>query len=196
MVSNATIHFDKKCIPASEYVVLRVIDRNDNMALGGILISEGSYSNDRLGFYRVEEVGEKAAEEYGLKKGDYVLADRLAQVYKTSPIAVMKYVNVIVRTNADNTQYFPLKNMVFVKDEKNTTQNVGGILVNNYSAQVRVGEVVAMNIDDSVRVPFKVGDRVMLSKGGDSFQIGTEHVFIYKHDMIVCVVKDKKNNEQ
>ena len=73
MVSNATIHFDKKCIPASEYVVLRVIDRNDNMALGGILISEGSYSNDRLGFYRVEEVGEKAAEEYGLKKGDYVL---------------------------------------------------------------------------------------------------------------------------
>jgi len=196
MVSNATIHFDKKCIPASEYVVLRVIDRNDNMALGGILISEGSYSNDRLGFYRVEEVGEKAAEEYGLKKGDYVLADRLAQVYKTSPIAVMKYVNVIVRTNADNTQYSPLKNMVFVKDEKNTTQNVGGILVNNYSAQVRVGEVVAMNIDDSVRVPFKVGDRVMLSKGGDSFQIGTEHVFIYKHDMIVCVVKDKKNNEQ
>lgn len=192
MVSNATIHFDKKCIPASEYVVLRVIDRNDNMALGGILISEGSYSNDRLGFYRVEEVGEKAAEEYGLKKGDYVLADRLAQVYKTSPIAVMKYVNVIVRTNADNTQYSPLKNMVFVKDEKNTTQNVGGILVNNYSAQVRVGEVVAMNIDDSVRVPFKVGDRVMLSKGGDSFQIGTEHVFIYKHDMIVCVVKDKK----
>ena len=103
---------------------------------------------------------------------------------------------MIVRTNADNTQYSPLKNMVFVKDEKNTTQNVGGILVNNYSAQVRVGEVVAMNIDDSVRVPFKVGDRVMLSKGGDSFQIGTEHVFIYKHDMIVCVVKDKKNNEQ
>ena len=193
MVSNATIHFDRKCIPASEYVVLRVIDRNDSMSLGGILIAEGAYSNDRLGFYQVEEVGEKAAEEYGLKRGDYVLADRLAQVYKTSPIAVMKYVNVIAKTNSENTQYSPLKNMVFVKDERNTTQNVGGILVNNYSAQVKVGEVVAMNVDEAVNVPFKVGDRVMLSKGGDSFQIGTEHVYIYKHDMVVCVVKEEED---
>ena len=192
MTSNATIHFDRKCIPASEYVVLRVIERNDSMSLGGILISEGAYSNDRLGFYRVEEVGETAAGEYGLKRGDYVLADRLAQVYKTSPIAVMKYVNVIAKTNSENSQYSPLKNMVFVKDERNATQNVGGILVNNYSAQVRVGEVVAMNIDESVKVPFGIGDKVMLSKGGDSFQIGTEHVYIYKHDMIVCVVKEEE----
>jgi co-chaperonin GroES (HSP10) len=192
MVSNATIHFDRKCVPASEYVVLRVIDRNDSMCLGGILVAEGAYSNNRLGFYQVEEVGEKAAEEYGLKRGDYVLADRLAQVYKTAPISVMKYINVIARTNADNTQYSPLKNMVFVKDEKNSTQNVGGILVSNYSAQVKVGEVVAMNIDDSIRIPFKKGDKVMLSKGGDSFQIGTEHVYIYKYDMIVCVVKEEQ----
>lgn len=190
MVSNATIEFNKKCIPASEYVVLRVINRQDKMNLNGILIAESAYANDRLGFYQIEEVGKKAAEEYGLKKGDYVVADRLAQCYKTSPIAVMKYVNIIARTNEDNSQFSPLKNMVFVKDEKNTTQNVDGILLNNYSSQIRVGEVVAMNIDPEIEIPFKKGDKVMLSKGGDSFQVGSEHVYIYKYDMIVCKIEE------
>lgn len=30
----------------------------------------------------------------------------------------------------------------------------------------------------------------MLSKGGDSVEIGDNHIFIYKHDMIVCKVED------
>jgi co-chaperonin GroES (HSP10) len=186
----ATIDFDKKCTPASEYVVLRVIDRHDKMELGGILLTQSSYANDRLGFYQVEEVGKKAFEEYGLVKGDYVVADRLAQCYPSAPICVMKYVNIIAKTNEDESQFSPLKNMVFVKDDAETTQNVNGILVNNYNKKLHIGEVVSMNIDPSIEVPYKKGDKVMLSKGGDSFQIGSEHVFIYKHDMIVAKVEE------
>jgi co-chaperonin GroES (HSP10) len=187
----ATINFNKKCTPATDYVVLRVIDRNDNMSLGGILLARSNFSNERLGFYQVEDVGENAHEQYGLEKGDYVVADRLAQCYPTEPICVMKYVNVIARTNKDNSQFSPLKNMVFVKDEQNTVQNVGGVLVDNYNKSLRIGEVVAMNLSDDIKVPFKKGDKVMLSKGGDSFQVGTEHVYIYKHDMIVAKVEEK-----
>lgn len=186
----ATINFNKKCTPATDYVVLRVIDRNDNMSLGGILLARTNYSNDRLGFYQVEEVGENAHKEYGIEKGDYVVADRLAQCYPTEPICVMKYVNIIAKTNQDNSQYSPLKNMVFVKDESNTTQEINGILVNNYNKSIKIGEVVSMNISDDITVPYKRGDKVMLSKGGDSFQVGTEHVYIYKYDMIVAKVEE------
>jgi len=187
----ATIQFDKKCTPAPEYVVLKVLNRNDEFNAGGILLAESCYSNDRVGFYQVEEVGSKAYEEYGLVKGDYVVADRLAQCYPTSPVAVMKYVNIIAKTNKDNSTFSPLKNMVFVQDDAETTQNVDGVLINNYNKSLHIGKVVAMNISEDITVPYKVGDNVMLSKGGDSFQVGDEHVFIYKHDTIVAKVEDK-----
>ena len=185
-----TIHFDRKCVPAPEYVVLEVLNRNDRMEMDGILLAQSNYSNDRLGHYRVLAVGSVAEKEYGLKEGDFVVADRLAQVYRTEPIAVMKYVNVIARTDSDAKQFSPLKNMVFVKDEANTTQDVGGILVGNYNKMLKIGEVVALNIDPEVEVPFKKGDKVMLVKGGDSFTVGSEHVYIYKHDMICCKVEE------
>lgn len=188
---NDTIEFNKKCIPASEYVVLKVIDRRDTFKIGGLLMPASAFSNERLGFYQVLDLGKKAAEEYGLKVGDYVVADRLAQCYKTRPIAVMKYVNIIAKTDSENLTFSPLRNMVFVQDNPNKTTNVGGFLVTNYKKQLNIGEVVAMNIDPDIEVPFKVGDNVMLSKGGDSFQIGTQHVFIFKHDMIVCKVEDE-----
>lgn len=187
-MGNQVIEFNKKCTPASDYVVLRVINKNNNMNLNGILVAESAYANDRLAFAQVVDVGSNAAKEYGLKKDDYVCYDRLASVYQTEPITVIKYVNIICLTNEDNTRFSPLKNMVFVKDEKDTMQNVKGILVNNYNKQLRIGEVVSMNISEDISVPYKKGDKVMLSKGGDSFQVGNEHVFIYKHDMIVAKV--------
>lgn len=190
---NDTIEFNEKCIPAPDYVVLRVIDRNDNFDIGGILMPSSSFSNERVGFYQVVDVGSNAAKEYGLKIGDYVVADRLAQCYKTRPIAVMKYTNVIARTDEKNMTFSPLRNMVFVKDDPHKATDVGGILVNNYNKQLNIGEVVAMNVDEDIEVPFKVGDNVMISKGGDTFQIGTMHIFIYKYDMIVCKVENKEN---
>ena len=184
-----TMRFDRKCVPAADYVVLRVLDRGDDLDMGGIYLTEGEYANDRLGFYRVEAVGGHAAAEYGLKEGDYVVADRLAQVCKTEPVAVMKYVNVIARTNETNDRFFPLRNMVFVKDDDGSVDDVGGILVSNYSKQLRLGKVVDMNLDPDVEVPYRVGDQVMLVRGGDSFQVGSEHIWIYKHDMIACMVE-------
>lgn len=184
----STINFNKKCIPSPEYVVLKVIDRQDTLKVGEVLLPNESYSNSRVGFYQVLAVGSTAAEYYGLKEGDYVVADRLAQCYKTKPIAVMKFTNVIAKTDAENKTFSPLKNMVFVKDNPNRTTNVGGFLVSNYDKQLNIGVVVSMNLDDDIEVPYKVGDHVMIAKGGDSFTIGTEHIFIYKHDMIVCRV--------
>lgn len=185
---NDTIEFDKKCIPATEYVILKVINRNDSFEVGGLVLPSNSFSNERVGFYQVIDLGKKAAEEYGLKIGDYVVADRLAQCYKTRPVAVMKYTNIIAKTDKDNLTFSPLRNMVFVKDDPHVATDVGGFLVNNYKKQLNIGEVVAMNLDADIDVPFKVGDNVMLSKAGDAFQIGTMNIFIYKYDMIVCKV--------
>ena len=190
-----TIHFDRKCIPAPEYVILEVINRNDRFNVGGLVLPSSAYSNERLGFYRIIDVGKTAAEEYGLKEGDYVVADRLAQGYKTSPVAVMKYTNVIAKTDSENRTFSPLKNMVFVQDDPKKTTDVGGFLVTNYKKQLNIGKVVAMNVPEGVEVPFKVGDDVMLSKGGDSFHIGMEHVFIYRYDQIVCKVVDRNGEK-
>lgn len=187
-----TIEFNEKCIPAPEYVILNVIDRHDKFNVEGLVLPTSAYQNERLGFYQIIDIGRVAAEEYGLKVGDYVVADRLAQCYKTRPVAVMKYTNIIAKTDSENKTFSPLRNMVFVKDYANRTTDVGGFLVTNYKKQLNIGEVVAMNVDDDVEVPFKKGDFVMLSKGGDSFHIGMEHVFIYRYDMIVCKVEGCK----
>ena len=72
------------------------------------------------------------------KKDDYVVFDRLA----TSDGTSCSYQYIIAKTNESNTTFSPLKNMVFVQDESDTTQNVGGILVNNYNKQLRIGKVV------------------------------------------------------
>lgn len=186
-----TVKFDRKCIPASDYVVLRVLDRGDKLDMGGILLTKSEFANDRLGFYKVESVGKNAEKEYGLEPGEYVVADRLAQVCKTEPVAVMKYVNVIAKTNDKRNKFFPLRNMVFVRDEDEQVENVGGILVSKYNKQLRLGTIVSMNVEDGIDVPYKVGDKVMLVKGGDSFQVGSEHLYIYKHDMIACVVEEE-----
>jgi len=185
-----TVKFDKKCVPASDYVVLKTLDRGDDLNLGGIYLTKSEFANDRLGFYRVEAVGKNSAKEYGIEPGEYVVADRLAQVCKTEPVAVMKYINVIAKTNEANDRFYPLRNMVFVRDDDGKVDEVGGILVQNYSKQLRLGTIVSMNIDKDIDVPYKVGDKVMLVKGGDSFQVGSEHLYIYKHDMIACVVED------
>ena len=190
---SATIEFNRKCIPASEYVVVRIFSRNESMKLGNILLPDSYRDNDRLAFCQVLEVGKKAHEEYGLEKNDYVCIDRLATAYQTAPIAVTKYVNVICKSNEDNTKFSPLKNMVFVRDEVDKTQNIGGLLITNYDKKLNIGEVVAMNVEDTNDVPYKVGDKVMLSKGGDSLTLGTEHVIIYKKDMIVCKVIEEES---
>lgn len=185
-----TIEFNKKCVPATDYVVLRVINRNEEMRLGNVYVASGEFSNERVAYGEVLEVGKNAKTEYGLSVGEYVVFDRLATVAQTAPIALTKYVNIIAKTDKDNKTFSPLRNMVFVKDENDTVTKVGNVLVQNYNKKLNIGRIVAMNIDKDIEVPYQVGDNVLITKGGDSFQIGDDHVFIYKHDMLCCKVCD------
>lgn len=187
-VDSNLIHFDKKCIPTDEYVVLEMMRKDNIKTTSGIILPDTAYANERLGFYKVIEVGKTAFEEYGLKSGDYVVGDRLASTMQSYPITLMKYYNIIAKTNETNTTFSPLKNMVFVRDERNDVTQMGSLYVKNYKKRMNIGEIVAMNISDDITVPYKKGDMVLISKGGDSFQVGTEHVFIYKHDMICAKV--------
>lgn len=62
----AMIQFDKKVKCGPEFVALRVIDKCNNLKIGDIYVPQTSMSNDRLGFYVIEDIGSKAAEELGV----------------------------------------------------------------------------------------------------------------------------------
>ena len=139
---------------------------------------------------RYVAAGCEAAEEYGLAIGDYVMIDRLATFAHTAPIAALKYNSVICKTNKDQTDYFPLKGMLFVEpDEKDDVSVVGGIAVQNYAEKLRTGTITKQNCPD-VELPFKEGDKVLLSKGADRVEINDKTLHIYKYDMVVATIKD------
>lgn len=68
--------------------------------------------------------------------------------------------------------------------------NVGGIYVANYAEKLNTAKVIATNFTDDVKDAFKVGDRVLLAKGGDVVQLGTTVIYIYKQDSLVCSIED------
>lgn len=183
------IHFNEKVKCGADYVALRVIENGSKIESDGILISESGFSNSKLGFYQIEDIGETGKKEYGLKVGDYVLADRLSIFYKSEPIGIIKYNNIIVKTNESKTEFFPLKNMCFIKKSIKKTSEKDGILVVNNNTELQIGEITAKNMVD-VEFPFDVGDKVLLTKGADVIQLGSSEVFIYKHDMILCQILD------
>jgi co-chaperonin GroES (HSP10) len=95
---------------------------------------------------------------------------------------------VIVKTNEAGSEYFPLKGMLFVEpDKKEAATDVGGIIVPNYADKLNIGTITKM---DCVMPSYKVGDRVVVTKGGDVFQCNGKTVYIYKHDMIIATVKE------
>ena len=108
------IQFDKKLICGPEFVAVRIIENSDELKVGNIWMPQMCHENARTAFCKVENVGSKAAEEYGIAEGDYVIIDRLSTFAHTAPVAAVKYNNVICKTNETNTEYFPLKNMALV----------------------------------------------------------------------------------
>lgn len=185
------INFDKTVICGPEYVALREIDSGKiGQTEAGFFISEEAAENNKLGFYKVQNVGEEARKNYGLKEDDYVMADRLASFYHTSPVCLMKYTNVIVKTNENRTEYKPLKNMIFVEEEKKEIKNSNGFYLQNDPNELRLGTIIDMNVDekDFPNLPFKVGDKVMLVRGGDLVQFGQRMFFVFKPDQIICKV--------
>jgi co-chaperonin GroES (HSP10) len=183
-----TIEFNKKLICGPEYVSVRIIENCEDVKVGNIWLPQTAEANGRLAFGILESVGSKAAEEYGIKEGDYVMFDRLSTFAHTAPVAAMKYNNVICLTNKEQSDYFPLKNMLFVNpDQKDDISNVNGVYVMNYADRLNTGTIEKMNCVDEL--PFNVGDKVLLSKGADHVKFGEKEVYIYKHDMIVAKIE-------
>ena len=190
-----TISFDKKVICGPEFVALRIIDNLNDMQLDGVWLPDTVEANTRLAHCIIENVGSKAAEEYGIKIGDYVMIDRLSTFAHTSPVCMCRYNNVICKTNKDRSEYHPLRNMLFVElDEKNNVSNVDGVYIENYANKLNIGYITDENLDIDIKetVGFNLGDRVVMTKGPDIVSIGDRLLYIYKHDMIVCKVIEKE----
>ena len=92
--------FDKKCKCGPEFVCVRIIEKCDQLKVGNVWLPGNAAANGRLAHCIIEDVGSVSAEKYGLEVGDYVMIDRLATFSHTAPVALLKYENVIVKTNA------------------------------------------------------------------------------------------------
>lgn len=188
------VHFDQKVLPGPSYVALRFWNNKDSSHsenVGGIYLADNSASNSRLANYVVEAVGEIAEAEYGLKVGDHVVADKAASFYHSEPIALMAYNNVILKANEDFTKYYPLKNKVLVEEDETKVENSGGIYLAVNPDTLRTGTIIDMNVvpakDSPCQTyPFKIGDHVMLVRKGDFVMAGTQKLWVFDPDQIIC----------
>lgn len=187
-----TIKFDKKLKCGKDFVAVRVIDLQDTTKIGSVYLPDSYMNNGRLAYCQVEDVGEGAKEKLGIEVGDYVMIDRLATFAWTAPVAALKYDSVICKTNEGKTEFFPLKDMLFVEPEaKDNTTEVNGVVVLNYDKRLNLGTITKMGFEKSSEYPFGVGDKVMLVNGGDVVDFGETKVHIFKKDMIVCTVEER-----
>ena len=183
--------FDKKCKCGPEFVCVRIIEKCDQLKVGNVWLPGNAAANGRLAHCIIEDVGSVSAEKYGLEVGDYVMIDRLATFSHTAPVALLKYENVIVKTNADRSEFWPLKNMIFVEpDEKDPISKVGNIYVPGYQDKLNIGTIVKEALEDKEKFPFEVGQKVIVTKGADVVELGMTKIHIYKQDMIICTVED------
>lgn len=187
-----TIKFDKKLKCGNDFVAITVIETFNELKIGNIYLADSIAANQRLAFCKVDDVGVNAKKILGIEVGDYVMIDRLATFAWTAPNAVLKYDSVICKTNDTMTDFYPLKDVAFIEpDIKSDTTDINGVLVTNYDKRLNTGTISKMGFDTSNEYPFKVGDKVMLVKGGDEVSLGKTKIFIYKKDMIVCTIEDK-----
>lgn len=187
-----TSKFDEKVICGDEYIALREQDTGESVESGGIVLADSAFENSKLGFYVVESVGKEGKEKYGLTEGDYVFADRLASFYHSSPVCLMKCENIIVKTDKTRTKYIPLKNTVFVEEDKKemkASEN-SGFYVETDPKILRLGTIIDMDIDteEYPDYPFSVGDHVMLVRGGDFVKFGQKEIYIFKPEKIICKI--------
>ena len=187
-----TLEFDKKVICGPEFVALRILENCDQLKIGDIWVPSITGENARLAHCVIENVGSKAAEEYGIAAGDYVMIDRLSTFAHTAPVCLCRYNNVICRTNKDRTEFTPLRNMVFVEpDAKEAIQKVENIYVpGSYDDKLNIGTITHMDCDEDLKLPFGPGDKVLVTKGADIMELGQTKVYIYKHDMIICKIEE------
>ena len=195
------IHFDRDCEPASDIVVLRIID-NDTLSSkgGGFVIGDDSLRNLRVGFAKIEKIGQEAKEKTGLDAGAYVFYDKLATFYHTEPVAMLRWNALIMESNAEKTKYRALGGRCIVQEVK---EEVGrGSFIIPTSDELRIGVIKSITPPYTMTehtIPFKVGDKVLLTKDerdtlhgfkGDSTLDPSSPIYIYKTDAIICKVVD------
>ena len=165
------IELDCKLTPAPEMVILRELEET-TVSTGGFFLSEGSFSNSRMGFFLVEAVGEVAKEETSLKPGDYVFADRLASHYHTSPVCVMRWNNVLLITDERRSRLDTLPGWALIKetdDDSSDADSPKFLVTGTNNAKIRHGVVRSINWGSSEHKPFAVGDDVMITSQCDVY---------------------------
>jgi len=179
-------------------VVLKIINLGKHRILeGGIIVPEDAEINNRLGFYEIISLGDKAKDEYGLKVGEYVYADRLSVFYDTNPICIMKYENIICRADETGKKLSPLKNAIFVDDIKQDDvykDDTNLIFLASTSAYIPRGTITEMNIDEKKYPYLKIGDVIILTDGADKCTINCKTFRIYKPEMIIAKFEEGKED--
>lgn len=185
------IQFDKTLKCGADFVSVKIIENGEQQHYGNIILPDTYEANGRLAFAEVMDVGVNAHEKLGIVVGDYVMIDRLATFAHTAPSAALKYDSVICKANKDKSDFFPLKDTLFVEnDQKDETINVGGVYVQNYADRLNTGTILKVGFEANESYPFNVGDHVMMVKGGDMIKLSDKVVHIFKKDMIVCTIED------
>lgn len=196
------IHFDKDCEPASDIVILDIID-NDTLSSKdtGFVVGDDMLRNLRVGFYKVVKLGKEAKEMTGLSEGAYVFADRLASFYHTYPRCAMRYNALIMESNLEKTKYRALGGRCIVQEVSANTETTGGFVIPT-SDEMKIGVIKSITPPytmTSDAIPFKVGDKILLTKEerdtlhgfrGDGELDPTKPIHIYKTEDIICKIND------
>ena len=195
------IHFDMDCEPASDIVVLRIID-NDTLSSksGGFVIGDDSLRNLRVGFAKIEKIGKEAKEKTGLDVGAYVFYDKLATFYHTEPVAMLRWNAIIMESNPEKTKYRAMTGRCIVQ-EVSKEEERGGFIIPT-SDEMKIGVIKSITPPYTMNpdaYPFKVGDKILLTKEecdilhgfkDDSELDPSKPILIYKTDAIICKIND------
>ena len=195
------IHFDRDCEPASDIVVLRIIDRDTLSSKdSGFVIGDDTLRNLRLGFARVEKIGREAKENTGLDVGAYVFYDKLATFYHTEPVAMLRWNAIIMETNLEKTKYRAMAGRCIVQEVGDKGDDSGFIIPT--SDELKIGVIKSITPPHTMNpdaYPFKVGDKILLTKDerdtlngfkGDKELDPSKPIYIYKTDAIICKIND------
>ena len=201
------IYFDRECEPATDIVVLRILE-NDTLSAksGGFVVGDDSLRNLRVGFAKVEKIGSEAKEKTGIDAGAYVFYDKLSTFYHTEPVALLRYNALIMESNEEKTKYRAMAGRCIVQevgsgDEKSGDEKSGGFIVPGTS-EMKFGVIKSITPPHEVNpesYQFKVGDKILLTKDecdtlhgfkGDSSLDPTKPILIYKTDAIIAKVND------
>jgi len=195
------IHFDKDCEPASDIVVLKIIDGDILSAKdSGFVIGDDSLRNLRVGFAQIEKIGPEAKEKTGLDVGAYVFYDKLATFYHTEPVAMLRWNALIMESNLEKTKYRAMAGRCIVQEVSEDKEDDGFIIPTADEMHIGVIKSITPPYERAESTyPFKVGDKILLTKEecdtlhgfkGDSELDPSKPILIYKTDAIICKIND------